>query len=390
MRGSHQLGRLGKLTHAETPFMSNAIQGKPAVDRSRHAGFGTAERDHTSTLNRILVRIARDALQAADLQSIMQGICDCIVAELPVPIASVILLDEGATTFVHEVYAGELDMDPHAIAAGWSVSRGAAGRCVRSGRPLLVVDVDNDPDYVPANTAVRAEYVVPIRHGQRIHGVLNIEAAHASFFDTQACAVFDAIADLVAAAIHFARLAEDLTAANRKLEQMSMSDGLTGIANRRCFNQRMKADWTRMANAGTPLALVLADADAFKLLNDALGHLHGDECLCTLARLCERVVTSDEMLLARFGGEEFVLLLPGHDLAAAVDVARQMHAAVEAARLPHPNSPVSPYVTISLGVAAVIPDVSTPAETLIEMADNALYSAKLAGRNRVEAYQPRS
>lgn len=369
--------------------MSNAVHGKPAIDLMRHPKLARDERSHTSTLNRILVRIAREALQGADVESIMQGICDCIVAELPVPIASVILLDEDASTFVHEVYAGELDMDPGAIAAGWSVSRGIAGRCVRSGQPLLVLDVDNDPDYVLANTAVRAEYVVPIRHGQRLHGVLNIEATHASFFDVQAREVFDAIADLVAGAIHFARLAEDLTSANRKLEQMSMSDGLTGIANRRCFNLRLQADWKRMADAGKPLALVLADADAFKLLNDARGHLHGDECLRTLARVCAGVVTSEEMLLARFGGEELVLLLPGHDLAAAVEVARRMRAAVEAAQMPHPNSAVSPYVTISAGVAALVPDPGKPAEILIEMADNALYSAKLAGRNRVETYKTR-
>lgn len=369
--------------------MSDAVQDKPTIDQIRQRWFRPEEDGRASTLNRILVRIARDALQAADVQSIMQGICDCIVAELPVPIASVILLDEYATTFVHEVYAGELDMDPRAIAAGWSVTRGAAGRCARTGRPVLIVDVDNDPDYVPANTAVRAEYVVPIRHGQRLHGVLNIESTHASFFDAQARAVFDAIAHLVAAAIHFARLAEELTSANRKLERMSMSDGLTGIANRRCFTQRLQADWNRMADEGKPLALILADADYFKLLNDAHGHLHGDECLRTLARVCEGFTTNDDALLARFGGEELVLLLPAQDLAAAVKVAGQMRAAVEAARMPHPNSSVSPYVTISIGVAALIPDASRPAETLIEMADRALYSAKLLGRNRVEAYETR-
>ena len=367
--------------------MSNAVPDTPHPDVIRHPWFGPAARGYTSTLNRILVRIARDALQGADVESIMQGICDCIVAELPVPIASVILLDEDATIFVHEVYAGQLDMDPGAIAVGWPVTRGAAGRCVRSGRAVLIVDVDNDPDYVPGNGAVRAEYVVPIRHGARMHGVLNIEATHASFFDVQAVAVFDAIAQLVAAAIHFARLAEELTTANRKLEQMSMSDGLTGIANRRCFNQRLQADWSRMAAAGMPLALVLADVDSFKALNDACGHLHGDDCLCALARVCEGFVGSAEILLARFGGEELVLLLPGLDLAAAVVVAEQLRTAVEAARMPHPNSAAGPWVTISVGVAAVVPDAAKPAETLVEMADDALYSAKLAGRNRVAIYE---
>ncbi len=368
--------------------MSDPITAKPAIEPIRRQWLGTEARGHTSTLNRILVRIARDALQGADVESILQGICDCIVAELPVPVASVILLDEEAATFVHEVYAGDLAMDPDAIADGWPVTRGGAGRCARSGQPQLIVDVDNDPDYVPGNAAVRAEYLVPIRHGQRLHGVLNIEATHASFFDAQARAVFDAIAQLVAAAIHFARLAEELTLANRKLEQMSTSDGLTGIANRRCFDERLQADWARQASRGESLALLLVDADAFKPLNDACGHLFGDECLRELARICEGFVESDHDLVARFGGEELVLLLPGRSLDEASAVAERLRAAVEAKAMPHPASPVAAHVTISIGVSTLVPDPAQPAEILIAMADRALYTAKQQGRNRVRSAAP--
>jgi diguanylate cyclase (GGDEF)-like protein len=336
-----------------------------------------------ATLTRLLGRISREALQGESLGPILQGICDCLVSELPVPIASIILLDEDATQFVDEVWAGELVLEPQPIATGWPVTRGAAGRCVRLGQAQLIVDVAADRDYVAGNPDVRSEYLVPIRHRERMHGVLNIECTRTDFFDAEACAVFDAVADLIAGAIHFARMADELVLANRKLERLSMSDGLTGIANRRSFDQHLHGDWTRMAAEGRPLSLVLADADAFKPLNDALGHLHGDECLRELAWICERCAGSDRDLVARFGGEEFILLLPGRDASEAERIGEALRAAVEAAAMPHPASPVASIVTVSVGVATLWPSAATPPEMLVAAADRALYLAKQRGRNRV-------
>ena len=335
------------------------------------------------TLTRLLGRISREALQGESLRPILQGICDCLVAELPVPIASIILLDEAASQFVDEVWAGELILETQANAVGWPVSHGAAGRCARLGTAQLIVDVDADPDYVAGHPDVRSEYLVPIRHRQRLHGVLNVESTRTDFFDADACAVFDAVADMVAAAIHFARMAEELTKANRKLERLSMIDGLTGIANRRGFDQHLREEWARMALEGRPLALLLADADAFKPLNDALGHLHGDECLRELARICERFATGDRDLVARFGGEELVLLLLGLECADALEVAEGLRTAVVEVAMPHPTSPVASVVTISIGVAAVRPSLDRPPEILVAAADRALYAAKQRGRNQV-------
>jgi diguanylate cyclase (GGDEF)-like protein len=256
---------------------------------------------------------------------------------------------------------------------------------VRLGVPQLIADVTSDPDYIPGNAWARAEYLVPIRHGTRLHGVLNLESARTDFFDHEALAVFNAVADLVAGAIHFARVADELQAANRKLEQLSMIDGLTGIANRRRFDQQLQADWARLARERRPLALLIADADAFKPLNDACGHLYGDECLRELARICGTFASAPGQLVARFGGEEIVLLLPGCDLEAALATAEAMRAAVQAAALPHPDSPAAAHVTISVGVAAVLPEASGAPELLIANADRALYDAKAQGRNRVAA-----
>ena len=367
--------------------MTSDAAYNPAVDFPGSDWDGQDAPARRATLSRILVRVARNALQGSDLDALMKGLCECLVAELPVAIASVILLDEANEHFIHEVYSGEWTQSPLAAIGDWPVTRGAAGRCARLGVPQLIADIEFDPDYVPGNDLVRSEYLVPIRHGRRLHGVLNIESSRTDFFDAEACEVFDAVADLVAGAIHFARIADELQEANRKLEQLSMIDGLTGIANRRRFDQQLSLDWQRMAAEGRPLALLMVDADAFKLLNDACGHLYGDACLRELACICSEFVEGDDDLVGRFGGEELVLLLPGRDLAEATAIAETLRIAVEARAMPHPASSVAPYVTVSVGVATAVPEVSRPPERLIATADRAMYSAKLLGRNRVFAEQ---
>lgn len=336
-----------------------------------------------ATLTRILIRISREALQEASLDSLMQGICDCLVAELPVAIVSVLLLDDDNSQFVHEVYSGEFTQSPLAVSGRWPITVGVAGRCVQLGRPHLIPDTAIDPDYVPGNATARSEYLVPIRHGRRLHGVLNLESARTDFFGPEACVVFDAVADLVAGAIHFARMADELTEANRKLQQLSMRDALTGIANRRQFDARLAQAWARQGRDGAPLALLLADVDFFKALNDSVGHLRGDECLRRLARICERFAVDEHDLVARYGGEEFVLLLPGRTLEAAIAQGEALRLAVAEEALAHPASPLAPHVTISVGVAALVPSAEASPEQLVAAADRAMYAAKTGGRDRV-------
>lgn len=337
--------------------------------------------DRGAMLAGILAQVSREALQGDSLKSVLQHIVDCLVRQLPVAIASIILLDDSGGNFVQEVWAGELNLlQPTPMP--WPVSTGAAGRCARTGEAQLITDVSQDPDYVSGNLAVRSEYLVPIRHGARLHGVLNVESTHADFFTAEAQAVFDAVAVQIAGAIHLARMAGELEAANRKLQQLSMSDGLTGIANRRCFDERLAQEWSRLARERRTLALILADADCFKPLNDACGHLYGDECLRELARIFTSLA-EDGDLVARFGGEELVLLLPGRDLNAAHATAERLRQQVEAAAMAHPDSAVAAHVTISAGVSAMQPMASGSPEQLVAAADRALYAAKAGGRNRV-------
>jgi len=333
-------------------------------------------------LTEILAQVSMEALQGDTLDAVLQRIVDCVGRSLPVAIASIILLNDACTHFIQEVWFGTIDLELPAELP-WPVELGVAGRCVQTGSAVLISDVDADPDYIPGNHAVRSEYLVPILHRARLHGVLNLESTSADFFTPEVCATFDAIAAQIAGAVHLARVVAELELANRKLERLSMSDGLTGIANRRCFDRRLEEQWQQHLREGRSLALLLVDVDCFKALNDVRGHVFGDECLRALAGLCAEVGDTVHALVARYGGEEFVLLLPGADLHDAQRFAEYLCRRVAQLAIAHPDSPVAAYVTVSIGVSAAQPDDRRSSGSLVVAADHALYAAKAAGRNRV-------
>lgn len=332
----------------------------------------------------ILAEVSGEALQGDDLEAVLQAIVGCLHRRLPVAIASIILLDETGSHFVQEVWAGSVDLD---LPAGlpWPVEIGAAGRCARSGIAQHVPDVGADADYVAGNGAVCCEYLVPIRHRGRLHGVLNLESTRADFFCASLRAMFDAIALQIAGAIHLARIVRELECANRALRELSMRDGLTGVANRRSLDARLAEAWARAAAHADAVALLLVDVDRFKALNDACGHLRGDECLRELAGLCVAALGTTPGLVARYGGEEFAVLLPGADLRAGKRCAERLRRRVAARAIPHPASSVAAHVTVSIGVGAAFADAAIHPESLIAAADAALYAAKEAGRDRVVA-----
>jgi len=170
----------------------------------------------------------------------------------------------------------------------------------------------------------------------------------------------------------------------RKLERMSNLDGLTGIANRRCFDDTLVKEWVRNGRADTPLGLLMIDIDHFKSYNDALGHVDGDVCLCGVAESILAGVHRPGDLVARYGGEEFAVILPDTDYTGAKAVADTIHTRLAQTCISHPNSSVSCSVTVSIGVASVIPNCSTTPEHLLNAADQALYKAKQSGRNRTK------
>lgn len=167
------------------------------------------------------------------------------------------------------------------------------------------------------------------------------------------------------------------------LRSMAMMDGLTGVANRRKFDEDISADWRQCFREQQPLSLILADVDFFKRYNDRYGHQAGDGCLRSVARALSETVGRPYDLVARYGGEEFVCVLPKTDLSGAVEIAQRMQERVRALGIEHSASDVDSVVTISLGVATLIPSGDLEYQTLVEAADQQLYKAKSAGRGRV-------
>ncbi len=171
-----------------------------------------------------------------------------------------------------------------------------------------------------------------------------------------------------------------LAQANQQLSRQSATDALTGIANRRKFDETLASEWLRAARSGSALSLLMVDIDHFKRFNDHYGHVAGDECLRRVTLVLSACVRRAGELLARYGGEEFVMLLPGSRLDRAEEIAKRCLARIQKEALPHGSSPTASHVTFSIGVAHVIPDAAQDPDTLVNAADTAMYRAKMAGR----------
>jgi diguanylate cyclase (GGDEF)-like protein len=174
----------------------------------------------------------------------------------------------------------------------------------------------------------------------------------------------------------------DLQKANQELKRLANLDGLTQVANRRCFDDTLEREWRKLAQKQLPLSLILCDIDYFKSYNDYYGHQAGDTCLKSVAQMLEESVSNSSDLVARYGGEEFVILLPKSTLKQAAHIAHIIHHNVRRLGIPHAQSKVSPQVSVSSGISSYVPDPNTESTSLIAAADKALYIAKRQGRNQ--------
>lgn len=183
----------------------------------------------------------------------------------------------------------------------------------------------------------------------------------------------------------FNQMSRQLKEAFEKLERISLTDELTGVANRRHFNETMEKEWSRAHRSELVISLIMLDIDFFKLYNDHYGHQEGDCCLKKVAGAIGDSAKRPTDLVARYGGEEFAVILPGTPLPGAKIVADMIHENLAKAQIPHEKSKICPYVTVSMGIAAMSPSPAENHEILIKAADDLLYKAKENGRNRSEA-----
>ena len=178
-------------------------------------------------------------------------------------------------------------------------------------------------------------------------------------------------------------LQDSLLKSEQRYRELANADALTGLANRRGFDERLEKEWSRAEGRGESVALLLIDVDLFKSYNDIYGHIGGDACLRCIAKVIADTLQRHSDIAARFGGEEFAVILPASELDAALRVAESIRQAVFAMNLPHSGNP-NGVQTISIGVAAAVPDRNTAVTSLLTASDHALYRAKYLGRNRVE------
>lgn len=176
---------------------------------------------------------------------------------------------------------------------------------------------------------------------------------------------------------------QELVLLQKELEELSFKDGLTGVANRRMFDAILDAEWTDARRNNRSLALIMLDIDYFKQYNDHYGHIQGDDCLKRVAQALSSAATRSRDFLARFGGEEFVLVLPETDEKAAIKIAERCRNLLFKEQIPHETSPLSQILTVSIGVGAIVPTRQDEPLHFVEDVDKRLYLAKQHGRNRI-------
>ncbi|MBX2865791.1 MAG: sensor domain-containing diguanylate cyclase [Leptolyngbyaceae cyanobacterium MAG.088] len=189
--------------------------------------------------------------------------------------------------------------------------------------------------------------------------------------------------DEIAIAVHHSLLYEQLKQDNQDLQALALTDSLTGLANRRQFDRYFDAEWHRLAREQQPLTLILCDIDYFKLYNDFYGHPMGDVCLAKVSDVLTSCIRRPADLVARYGGEEFVVVLPNTDTEGGHRVARTIKKQLVNAAIPHVTSDLGDYVTLTMGIATIIPNYPMASQDLLQAADLALYHAKQQGRNRI-------
>lgn len=334
-----------------------------------------------------LNRIARIALEDLELRPMLQRIVDTLHQEFGWEFVACARVDAVRGEFCCEALHSHLETE---VVVGYRrpLGSGVVGECALSGQTLDLEDVRSHPNFVDTLHGTRSELCVPVRHGDEVLAVLNVESRRIAAFRGQR-ALLETVADQIAGAIRAASLVAALQRANDELraayaiaESLSEHDSLTRIPNRRSFDAWFAQAYEDARTAGAPLSLVLMDVDDFKAYNDGYGHLAGDECLRLIAAILKEEVVGSNAWLARYGGEEFAIILPGAPLELAHAVAERARAAVHACALEHRHSRTG-LVTISVGAACAIPVADASPDALFADADRALYEAKRAGRNRV-------
>lgn len=326
-------------------------------------------RDHLLTMT-TLQSVTQTVTSSLDLDHVFKTVVHLLKENFGYSYVSIYILD-GETLRLGAQAGYPEDLVIYRI----PVTTGVTGQTVRTSQVQFIRNVENDPLFLRAAYDVDSEICVPLLKEKTVLGVLNIEADPSHPLDEKDVELLTAIAGPVALAIDNARMHTKVTA-------LALTDGMTGLVNRRAFDQNLEIEVVRAERYGHPLSLIIIDMDSFKQYNDTYGHPAGDERLKVIASLLLANARYPD-IAARYGGEEFAVILPHTDKAGALVLAERLRAGAES-QAPEElarGGPIAGY-TISLGVASHPGDGTTSAE-LLHAADNAELTAKHLGKNRV-------
>ena len=323
---------------------------------------------------RAINRISRLASEGGNLGVTINAMAEVAQELIPEGQCAILLLDEDRK--VLRVAAGQgyqADVPYLEIPLG----HGVTGRCAETGVPQLIHDLNEIPadQYIPGVPHARSEVAVPLLAEGRTIGVLNAESSHPGAFTQDHVQMLTMIGRQAAIVIRSAQL-------QHETRRLAITDGLTGLYNRRHFSQQLDENLRRADRYDEPMALILLDVDLFKSVNDGFGHLAGDRALQAISNVL-LVTVRESDLVARIGGEEFVVLLMRANQGLAMAVAERLRAGIESLELSEPTGQIV-GLTASLGVA-FFPDDGPDQQSMMHAADRALYQAKSLGRNRIVA-----
>jgi diguanylate cyclase (GGDEF)-like protein len=283
--------------------------------------------------------------------------------------------------------------------------QGLSGNVFLSGQPLVSNDYATWPERLrnQAFDQIQSIMGIPLKRDSFVTGVIGLANTRVNRpFGAEEVNIIQLFAEIASVAVANSRLDDQLQAElkirqqtekelarlNEELKRLATLDGLTQVANRRQFDTYIEQEWRRLQRERNFLSLIMCDVDDFKAYNDHYGHLAGDECLRAVAQALRQNSRRAGDLVARYGGEEFVIILPNTPPQGAVHVAEVIRQAIERLQIPHEKSRAHRCVTISCGVASMIPERQDNLEMLIKATDIALYEAKSAGRNQVCLQNP--
>jgi diguanylate cyclase (GGDEF)-like protein len=381
--GEDEIAQLGRsfnhMLETTARLESEGLDARGGLARAREqlSLQGELERANTELSHRLtalslLYHVSRSLNATLELPELLGRISTLVTERLRIDYFSVLLVNADGR--LEEAAS----VPPRATGArgGFRLGEGAAGRAAESRLPVYLPDLAREPDARPLGPTTGSLLSLPVVHQGRLLGVLNLQRSGIEAFAAEEVELLAAVADQAAMAIQNARLHAETVA-------LSITDALTGLANRRHLFRQLEQEVARAARFRTQVALVMLDLDHFKELNDAAGHVAGDAVLRQVADVLRGQVRRVDVV-ARYGGEEFCLVLPQVSKADAMEVAEKLRRSVAEQTFAHS---VAGAITTSAGVAHLPTDAST-LEELLEAADAALYASKRAGRNRITAFEP--